>query len=197
MLSLSQLIHDAQGGDAAAVEQLMERFRSTIRYECDHFGLHEHADLSVSDLTQEVLLQVWVKLPQFKGSDDEEHTGRAFVVWLRKNARTALSNLYRNRTAQKRMPQQPIESYRDDGQVQDRKRDEPPQASSIVRHQEDAERLNQAIEECLDERTRLIVRSYIVEGKTFKEIADQLSLTYHQVRHAFENACARLGRWLD
>lgn len=197
MPTLSQLIHCAQGGDVAAVEELMQRFQATIRYECSRFGLNNHADLSVSDLTQEVLLQVWVKLPQFKGSDDEEHTGRAFEVWLRKNARTALSNLHRNRTAQKRMPQQRIEPYLDDGQVLDRKRVEPERASSVFRHQEDAERLKQAMAECLDEQTRLIVHSYVVDGKTFKEIAEQLSLTYHQVRHAFDNACARLEKWLN
>lgn len=196
MQPLGQQIRDAQAGDAKAVEHLMIHYAGLVRRECERFGTIEQADMSGSDSSQEVLLQVWMKLYQFRGGDSEEHTVRAFENWLKSTARSVLTNLYRNRNALKRQPPDGIRAYDEAELMGGNPVETSPTASSIFVQQEDAERVQQAMEHCLDDKSREIVQRYIVNGESFKEIAEILSLKYEDVRRTFNLACQRLERWL-
>lgn len=194
MPSLSELIRDAQLGNQVAAEILVLRYRRTIELECAHYNVAKHADLSQSDLVQEILLRVWVTIYQFRGGDDEEYTAAAFESWIRKNARSVLSNLYRSRSAQKRRPENGLQSLDEDLQGDPNPQ---PSPSSIMVRVEEVERLKEAMNNYLDERTREILNRYVVDGQSFKSIAAEMSLTYDQVRYAFHEAHAKLERWLS
>ena len=194
MPSLSELIREAQLGNQVAAETLVQRYRSTIELECAHYNVAKHADLSHSDLVQEILIRIWVSIYQFRGGNEEETTAAAFESWIRKNARSVLSNLYRNRSAQKRAPENGLHSLDEDLQ---RDPNPQPSPSSVVARVEEVERLNDAMNNYLDDRTREILNRHIVDGQSFKSIAAEMSLTYDQVRYAFHEAHAKLERWLS
>ncbi|MEO8272262.1 MAG: sigma-70 family RNA polymerase sigma factor [Aureliella sp.] len=194
MPSLSELIREAQLGNQVAAEILVLRYRDTIEHECAHYNVTKYADLSQSDLVQEILLRVWVTIYQFRGGNEEESTAAAFESWIRKNARSVLSNLYRNRSAQKRVPENGLHPLDEDFQADPNPESSP---SSVMARAEEVERLKEAMNVYLDERTREIVNRHIVDGKAFKSIAAEMSLTYDQVRYAFHGAHAKLERWLS
>ncbi len=196
MPSLNDLIRSAQSGDSIAVEALVKQYSGLVRQECAKFGLKNHADMSHSDLVQEVLLQVWTKIYQFKGGDDDEQTTRTFQVWIQKNARSTLINLFRNRQAQKRMPEGGVRPFDEAAQEYDKNRVHQSGPSSIFSKAEEDSRLREAIHQCLDKQSREIVQRHIVEGQSFKEIAEQMSLTYDQVRYAYHTARTELAKWI-
>ena len=195
MQPLSQVIRDAQNNDEQSLEFLVNHYRNLVRRECERYGLNGQADLSGSDLSQEVMMQVWMKLYQFRGGDSEEHTAQAFECWLKKTARSVLSNLYRSRSAQKRKPSEEMRPY-DEAQPNDAApKESPPTASSIFVRQENIERVRLAMAH-LDERSREIVKLHVVDCLSFREIADKVSMNASQVRYAFHKACATMEPWL-
>jgi RNA polymerase sigma factor (sigma-70 family) len=128
--------------------------------------------------------------------DGERRLRAAFDRWIRRSAKSALSNLLRDRNTKKRHPGRAIQSF-DEMFPNYQQPDETPGVSSIVVRDEDAERLREAMACCLDDRTREIVLRYIVEGHTFGEIAVDLCLSYEQVRYAFHKAQAELTQWIN
>ena len=196
MTSLSELIRAVQKGDTIAVEALVLQFSGVIRHECAKFGLRDHADLSHSDLVQEVLLRVWTKIHQFKGGENDEQIARAFESWIRRTARSTLSNLYRGRETHKRKPDQPTQSFDEGGQQYGRFRPHQSGPSSIFAKDEEAERLRAAMNQCLDGQTKEIVNRHVVDGQSFRLISEQMSLTYDHVRNAFHCAQAQMAKWL-
>ena len=145
------------------MESLVAQFSGVIRHECAKFGIRDDADLSQSDLMQEVYLQVWTKVYQFRGGEHDQQIALAFESWIRKTARSTLSNLYRNRDAQKRKPDQSIQSFDEGGQPYGRSRPHQSGPSSIFVKIEEAERLRAAMDQCLDDQTKEIVNRYVVE----------------------------------
>lgn len=196
MTSLSELIRAIQKGDTLAVEELVKQFSGAIRHECAKFGLRDHADLSHSDLVQEVLLRVWTKIHQFRGGESDEQIALAFDSWIRKTARTTLSNLYRSRETYKRKPDQPTQSFDEGGHPYGKFRPHQSGPSSIFIKNEEVERLRAAMDQCLDDQTKEIVNRHVVEGQSFKYISEQMSITYDQVRYAFHGAHALMAKWL-
>lgn len=196
MPNLSEYIRDAQNGDASALEKLILQFSGTIRRECTRYSLNLPPDLSHSDLVQEVLLRVWTKIGQFKGVEQEETQALVFECWIIKNARSTLHNLIRDRGAQKRMPAEGITSFDEVAQEYHKHQDNQSGPSSILAKDEEAERLKVAMNRYLDDREREILIRYIVEGQTFKQISEDMSLSYDQVRYAFHTAHTGLANWL-
>ncbi len=196
MQSLCQLIRDAQQGDTLAVEQLVSKFSGVIRYECSKFGNRGHADLSQSDLVQEVLLRVWTKIHQFKGGENDEQIALAFAIWIRRTAQSTLSNLYRGRETLKRKPDQPTQSFDEGGHQYERFRPHQAGPSSIFVNDELAERLRAAMDQCLNDQTREIVKRRVIDGQSFRHISEQMLLTYDHVRNAFHSAQALMAKWL-
>lgn len=196
MSNLSELIREARKGDASAVEALVTQFSGVIRQECTRYGLSDHPDLSHSDLVQEVLLRVWTKIHQFEGGGSDEQTAIALESWIRKTARSTLSNLYRGREAAKRKPDRPLQPFDEGGPQYGANRPHQAGPSSVFIKVEETKRLRAAMDHCLDAQTREIVNRHVVEGQSFKDISEQMSLKYDQVRSAFHTAHALLAKWL-
>ncbi len=196
MCSLSESIRNAQRGDSVAVEALVARFSGIIRQECAKYGLRYHADWSQSDLAQEVLLRVWTKIHQFKGGEIDGQIAVAFESWIRKTARSTLSNLQRSRDALKRKPDQPTQSFDEVGHQYGVLRPHPAGPSSIFVRDEEAERVRAAMDQYLDDQATEIIKRHVVEGQSLKHISEQMSLTYDQVRYSFQAAQALISKWL-
>lgn len=196
MDSLKELLQLARAGDSRAVELLVQQYSNAIRQECSSYSMHLPADLSMSDLVQEVLLRVWTKLDQFKGDSLDGDTALIFESWMRKTARSALNDLYRNRIAQKRMPEEPIQHFDEAALTYQNYRTHEAGPSSIFAKDEDVTRLQVAMNRYLDGNTLEILNRYIVEGQTFKEIAEAMGQSYEQVRYAFHAAIGELGKRL-
>lgn len=196
MDSLKELIKSARAGDSISVEALVEKYSYTIRHECCKYALHLPADLSLADLVQEVWFRVWTKLPQFKGDELEGDTALIFEGWMRKTARSVLNDLYRNRSAQKRMPEEAIQYFDEAANAYQNYRAHEAGPSSIFAKDEDAQRLHDAMIRYCDSNTLDIVNRYISEGQSFKQIAESTGQTYEQVRYAFHTAMEELEKRL-
>ena len=182
---------DSPHGNQPAYARLMALYRNSIEQECIAYQSLKGPDLSHSDLVQEVAVRVWEKITQFKGLDsasEEEFRNLRFEAWLRKTARSVLNNLYRDRRAQKRnadMRIQTLDGNQDAAAVD-------PTPSAIVGQREEYSRVRQLLNERLDKASRDVVLLHINEALTFQAIADQLGLTYDQVRHKYRAALKQL-----
>ena len=181
---------DTPRGNHIAYERLMGLYRNTIEQECIAYQSLKGPDLSHSDLVQEVALRVWEKITQFKGLDasEEQFRNLRFEAWLRKTARSTLNNLYRDRRAQKRNADNRIQTL--DGNQVAAAVD--PTPSSILGQREEDARVRRVLNERLDEGSREIVLLHINDDLTFQAIADQLGLTYDQVRYKYRAALKQM-----
>lgn len=196
MQPLIDVIRNAQAADMQAVEDLLSHYSRVVRQECDRYGLSGQADMSGSDLSQEVLLQVWLRLHQFRGSESEEHTVRAFECWLRLTARSVIINLHRSRNAQKRKPSEDILTLDENNLGGAHPIESTSTPSSIYIKQEEVERMAAVFAQHLNSVEREIVTRYVLLGETYRQIADAMSLDYDEVRRIFRTACAKLAKWL-
>ncbi len=191
MLELRQLLASAIQGNPEAFAQLIERFGHIVQNECRRHCGGGPLDGSISDQTQEVFLRVWTKLDQFRGDANEGVELGAFEAWLRTTARSVLLNLSRRRVAQKRSPLPGDGSV---SQVADPRGSTP---SSITGRREEGLRLVAAMGRCLDSASQRIVLLRVVEGRSLNEIAEQLGMTYDQVRYRFHRALDALAEYFE
>ena len=99
-----ELVRQAKAGHPVAATDLLEQFRPCVVQICRDTSVRGGADLSTSDLVQEVWLRVLEKLEQFKGSEDDQQTAAMFFNWVRVTARGVVLNLHEARNAQIRTP---------------------------------------------------------------------------------------------
>ncbi|MDX1928592.1 MAG: sigma-70 family RNA polymerase sigma factor [Pirellulaceae bacterium] len=206
---------DPTDGNYAAYKHLIDQYRSSIEQECFAYESLQSPDLSHTDLVQEVTLQVWKRITQFKGLDSEglqqansqqAKSGQAtsepgdellrnlrFEAWLRKTTRSILNNLYRDRKALKRNPDNLVQS----SDVVNEIAAKTSSASSIAQREEERSRVRSALYKCLDDTLRKVVILHIHQNHTFPEIADLLGLTYDQVRHKYRTALKQIESELE
>jgi RNA polymerase sigma factor (sigma-70 family) len=207
---------DLNDGNYAAYKRLIDQYRSSIEQECTAYESLQGPDLSYADLVQEVTLQVWRRITQFKGLEQEalqeleagqRRTGQPasgqpaeellrnlrFEAWLRKTTRSVLNNLYRNRKTLKRNPDNLIQS----SDIVNEVAADASSASSIAQREEECSRVRRAMYKCLDDTLRKVVILHIHQNHTFPEIADLLGLTYDQVRHKYRTALKKIESELD
>lgn len=194
--NLRNTIRDAQQGCAEAIEALVMQFAGVVQQECARYAANLPPDLSQADLVQEVLLRVLTKLHQFHSLSDEQPTQAAFASWIRVSARSTLNNLHRARNTQQRAPRQALTAFDETALQYQQHLPCPSGPSSILAREEEAERLRDTMQRRLDERTLEILNRHIVDGQSFKEICDAMSLSYDQVRYAFHTAQTQLKDWL-
>ncbi|MFK7769672.1 MAG: RNA polymerase sigma factor [Mariniblastus sp.] len=195
MQTLGELIRAARDGDTEAIETLVMRFSGVIRTECAKYGIRQHPEWSHSDLVQEVVFRVWTKIDQFNGAE-HEHAAAMFDQWVRTTAQTVLKNLHRARTAKKRKPEGKIQPIDEATQTMVR-HDHVQTASSVFSNKEQAERLNDAMDECLDKQSQEILSLRVVDGLSLKDISERLSLSYDQVRYKFKCGLEALEKGLQ
>jgi RNA polymerase sigma-70 factor (ECF subfamily) len=188
---INELIRESVAGNPHAVETLFSRFGPIIEWEC-HQGIGPSPDASHADFCQEVRLRVWSKLDQFSGVGSP-NVDRLFIAWLRKSTRSVLNNIYAHRNAAKRRPKNGFVSL-------DEKMDPKCQASSPssnIARDELVQVVDRAMSTELNVQERSILRLRIMEGKSYKEIAFELSMSNEQVRYRFQQAVRRLEHKLS
>ena len=194
MIDPLELIELAKTGDATALSALVDHFNHIVEAECyRHNGLFG-AEISRSDLGQEIWLRVWSKLDTFHGNPEPATTLYQFKSWLRTTARNVILCELDKWTAQKRKHSKPV--ARIDDQLGDRLIDDIATASLIASGKEDRARIQQAIDNLSDENTRQIVKLRFFEGHTIQQIADETQLSYDQIRHRLNQALKHLERQL-
>ena len=182
-MTLNELISQAQLGDEPSIELLIRRFSHVIDRECARCGIWDDPELSHGDLVQDVLLHVWQKLDQFKGNELDP-VEPVFRSWLSKTARSILMNKAERRGAQKRKPEKGFKVF--DEATQAYVNRDSKTASSIFAAAEQADQLESFMQAKLDQKANQIIKMYIVDGHSFREIGEQLSMTYDQVRYSYK-----------
>lgn len=179
-----------------AYERLMAQYRLAIEQECSAYQSLQSAELSHADLVQEVTLRVWERITQFKGLEldgEEQFRNLRFEAWLRKTTRSVLNNLYRDRKAFKRNPQNAVQSLDAANETIAKSSS----ASSIASREEEQSRVRSALYRCLDDTVRNVVILHIHQNYTFPQIAEKLGLTYDQVRHKYRSALKQIESELE
>lgn len=195
-INLRNTIRDAQQGCVEAIELLVMQFAGVVQQECARYSTNLPPDLSQADLVQEVMLRVLTKVHQFRSLSDQQPTQAAFASWIRVSARSTLNNLHRARNTQQRTPRQALAAFDEVSMQYQEYLPTQSGPSSILVREEEAARLRDTMQRRLDERTLEILNRHIVEGQSFKEICDAMSLSYDQVRYAFHTAQTQLKDWL-
>lgn len=94
MASDQELIHQIQNQDAAAFEQLFDRYESAIRW---HLVKIVRSDVVAQDLLQEVLLLVWTRAEQWREQG-------SFKAWLYRIATNLALNHLRSERRRREQP---------------------------------------------------------------------------------------------
>jgi RNA polymerase sigma factor (sigma-70 family) len=136
-------------------------------------GQNLPTDKSLDDLTQEVLLQVFRDIGEFK-----VEPGASFSGWVRMVAGRKLNDYWRRARAKKRGGGK-IKHLGDFDETGGRERfadDKVPRQSMLVRYQELQESLQRALGELSDKHKR-VIELRLFQGKSFAEIMPLLGYT--------------------
>ena len=199
------LVRQAKAGDSVARTELLEQFRPCVVQICRETSIRGGADISTSDLTQEVWLRVLEKLEQFHGSEDDQQTAAMFFNWVRVTARGVVLNLLEARNAQCRTPPGPLvwlDAAGGDGSTLDYRTGLSPQsndatASEIAMAGEEAKQISDAIASLTEKLDREIITSRFYSGDSLKQIAERLGISYDKARERFHDALTQLEQQLS
>ncbi len=136
-------------------------------------GQNLPTDKSLDDLTQEVLLQVFRDIGEFK-----VEPGASFSGWVRMVAGRKLNDYWRRARAKKRGGGR-VKHLGDFDETGGRERfadDKVPRQSMLVRYQELQESLQRALGELSDKHKR-VIELRLFQGKSFAEIMPLLGYT--------------------
>ena len=93
-----ELVQKAQAGDPSARDELLAVLRPQLRAWVEQALSHRFAGkIDVSDVTQETLLEIALKIESFLGS-----TEREFLGWVRRGLDNDIRDVIRKATAQRR-----------------------------------------------------------------------------------------------
>ncbi len=177
----------AQTGDESSLRELISRFQADVRGVCFDVRIDD-ADLSYSDLQQEVWLRVWCKIDQFVGSPDEQVCLSMFRRWLRITGRNVILNVMESRQADRRRPEHRPLSLNGLFGGSCFEPEDSATPSRCLLEQEEATQVRAAIAAIECPQSRRIIEMRFLKNRTLHEIADELGLTYDQVREHSANA---------
>jgi RNA polymerase sigma-70 factor (ECF subfamily) len=196
-LDTGQLLALARNRDAAALGQLLERYRS---YLCllarVQIGRRMQGKLDVADVVQETCLEAHRGVGQFRGSTETQ-----FLAWLRQILVAILANQVRRYFGTKRRDVRLERELQDDldrssanlrsGLVASQS-----SPSSQASRREEAVLLADAMEELpKDYREVIILRQ--LEGLSFPQVALRMGRTEDSVKNLWARALLRLRRLLE
>lgn len=196
MTGFLQTLRRAQEGDAGSLRELISQFQADVRGVCFDVRI-DGADLSYSDLQQEVWLRVWCKLDQFAGTSDEPVCLAMFRRWLRKTARAVTLNVIQSRRTQRRSPARVPSSLSGLAGERLAEPNDPATPSRFVADQEEASRIRAAIAALQCPQSRRIIELRFLENRSLHEIAAELGLTYDQTRERCSAAMWHLHQFID
>ncbi len=187
MLDFCRILIEAQQGEAAAIEAIFREFADDVRYVCLDFQLENTADLSRSDLFQEAWVKIWVQMDRFQIQENSSNVMQQFRVWLRQIARNEMIRVLEKRHAKKRNPPNPVRN----GVCLEIQPLDDHSPSERFRKDDEMINLKMAIQG-LDAISRSVIETCFLGGRTVKEMADKLGLTYSEARTRLSKALAEL-----
>lgn len=156
-------------------------------------GQNMPADRSLDDLTQEVMLQIFKDIGEFK-----VEPGASFSGWVRMIANRKLNDYWRRTRAKKRGSGR-LRHLGDFDETGGRERfadERVPRQSMLVRYRELQESLQQALAE-LSDKHKQVIEMRLFQGKSFAEIMPLLGYTKEvTVRSLHMRALQRLQELL-
>lgn len=168
-------ISNAQQGDQTAFHQLYLRYHRKVYALCVRMLANTE---SAEDVCQEVFVQVWQKLANFRGESK-------FSTWLHSVATNiVLGHIRKNKTWLQRVFS--VEDNPNEEQVATA------QANELVNITE----LDQHIMK-LPERARLVFVLFAVEGYRHEEIADMLKMAVGSSKAQYHRARTLLKEWVE
>lgn len=156
-------------------------------------GQNMPADKSLEDLTQEVLLQVFRDIAEFK-----VEPGASFSGWVRMIAHRKLNDVWRRARTKKRGGgrQRHLSDFDETGGRERFADERVPRQSMLVRYQELQDALQKALGELSDKHKR-VIELRLFQGKSFAEIMPLLGYTKEvTVRSLHMRALQRLQELL-
>ncbi len=177
----------AKNADRTAMESLMIRFGPLIRAECFEFVVRGGSEISHSDLSQEVMVQVWSRLAQFRGVAENDVCLVIFQKWLRITARNTVTKILAKRRATTRAPNGGMAPFCPNGREWDLTVSAGETPSRLLAEHEQVEKIHEAIG-ALDDEQRRLIRLCFFERCTLKQAAERMALSYDQVRLRFNRA---------
>jgi len=176
------LVERSQAGDLAAFEQLVEKYRERVwRLAYHHLRDREEA----WDVAQEAFVRAWQALPSFRGQS-------AFYTWLFRIVVNVATDRGRQRAARARalgteqVPAEELDRLMAAAGVA---------PDDAARRLEERERIQQALR-ALPEHHRTIIMLSDLEGLSYREIAEVLSIPIGTVMSRLHNARKRLRELL-
>jgi len=204
---LHELIMQAQRGDRAATDALLEVIRPWLWQAAHGFADPERPDESTADLAQAAWLRVWESLGRFRGpgdgETDEAQTLAMIRAWVLQIVRRLGMNAVRDRQAEHRRPPgrlrrldaaPPGDSTTSWGRDLPQAAEPSPSAGAEAREQ--AEQVSTALDR-LDDEEREVVRLRFLEGMSLRQIATHLGRNHEHVRRRFHAALQHLERELE
>ena len=187
-------IQRASQGDAAAIDELLERHLPGLQqYVRRNISPLVLAKESASDLVQSVCREVLADLPGFQYQGEA-----AFRAWLHQAALRKLIDRQRYYRAEKRDPAHEIAAAGGDSLSRDELTllaTSLGSPSGEAERKEDLGRLERGLAE-LSEADRRLLRMIFVEGLTHAQAADRLGTSEVNSRKQLSRALARLSRHL-
>lgn len=183
LTSDEELVRRLERGEAAALRQLMERYRGPLHgYLCRMLGSAEDAD----DLFQDTFLRVLRHAGRFDPK-------RAFKPWLYAIATNLARNAFRSRSYRDAVP---LDRPDEDGcaLVAQLAGDGRPPVEAAERA-ESAQVVRAAVDE-LPEKGRAALVLFYYQGLSYEEIAEALEIPVGTVKSRIHNAMARLAKAL-
>lgn len=157
------LLQGLQNGDQYAFHQIFQKFHKTIVYFAKKI-LNEHNQSEAEEIVQDIFVKLYEKRKSFNTLDNI----KAFLYISTKNA--CLDKIAKEK----------VRSNRFDKYIQDFNEFE----ESILQHIIDAELISQlgAEIDALPDKCRIIMRQFLDEDKTAKEIAEDLDISISTVK---------------
>ncbi len=178
-----RLIQLAAKGDCEAFEQLLRRYESAIWRLCYRMTANEE---DAADLTQEALVRVWQKLPDFRFRS-------SFSTWLYRLTTNLCLDFLRSK---KRRPTVPLEREDDGEPSLPEPRDPAPTPEEAVLASEEQERLQKALAALEPEQRRLLALR-VDRELNYAQMAEILSVPEGTVKSRLARAREALRKKLS
>lgn len=188
-----KLLDAVAGGDARAMEQLLARFETDLRFFVEHrVDPRVQARFGTSDVVQEARIEVARRMDDFL-----RRRPMPFHLWIRRTAYQCLLNLHRNhrRRARRSVDREIYLPPASSAQIAASLLSREPTPGANLAAREDAHQVSKAVDRLAwDDREILLMRH--MEELPYEEIACLLEITPEAARKRYGRAMIRLQREL-
>jgi RNA polymerase sigma factor (sigma-70 family) len=198
-----ELLSKARAGEETATARLLTLIQDHLARSAGKFDDRSQAVESTSDLVQNASLKLWQHLHEFRGGNSDEETLSMFLVWSEQIVKRLGLNALRDRSAHRRSPPNPVQRFvqASSDESNSYRHGEPaasdPTPSTNVRTREEAAAIKEAVDRLADDLDRELLRLRFFEGRSMRQIAEILPLSYDQIRDRFQAIMRRLARDLE